>query len=404
MSALEKGTGFELKIAELFKQNGYHVSHNVKMKGKSGTEHQIDILAEYKAPLHISSVIIEAKSYHDNIDKDIVMKLVQIQQDLSADRAILVTTSSFTPGAISTASQYKNIELWDGEKISKHIGKMQLLDTSDIVRQEQYTTKKMIQAKISSEQINQIAQKTVNERAKGGFLGRGKIEEEILNVRKFFYPYYDVDMQARIQKIEKTGWRSKQETIQTVSSRTGIDAVTGSLIDINDDGLFYTYSYLSTLNEDEIKLLSFVAGVKEFEKQHLTAIGWSTGKIGKVVGSLCGKGVFTQTSSRPATFSRVYKYPNDPSSFQSIIEVYQAVNLDTHEKTIDAKISPASIMTAFGDYWEGCIVDSIDLIYYPYYAIVYGRKDGTKRIEIFDGMSGLRQEYLEKIISVSDIS
>ena len=49
MSTVEKGTGFELKIARLFKQNGYHVTHDIKMKGRSGTEHQIDVLAEYKA-------------------------------------------------------------------------------------------------------------------------------------------------------------------------------------------------------------------------------------------------------------------------------------------------------------------------------------------------------------------
>ena len=73
MSALEKGTGFELKLAELFKNNGYLVTHNVKLTGKSGATHQIDILAQFKAPLHTSTVIIEAKSYSANIDKDIIM-------------------------------------------------------------------------------------------------------------------------------------------------------------------------------------------------------------------------------------------------------------------------------------------------------------------------------------------
>ena len=93
----EKGLGLELKIAELFKKNGYDVTHNIRMKGKSGTEHQIDVFAQYKAPLHTTTVIIEAKSYESNIDKEIIMKLVQIQQDLSIDRAIVVTTSDFTP-------------------------------------------------------------------------------------------------------------------------------------------------------------------------------------------------------------------------------------------------------------------------------------------------------------------
>jgi Holliday junction resolvase len=83
LSFIEKGIGFELKLAELFKQKGYHVTHNIKMKGRSGAEHQIDVLAQYSTPLHTSTIIIEAKSHQNNIDKDTVMKLIQIQQDLS---------------------------------------------------------------------------------------------------------------------------------------------------------------------------------------------------------------------------------------------------------------------------------------------------------------------------------
>jgi len=153
MSALEKGTGFELKIAELFEKNGYHVTHDIKMKGKSGTTHQIDVLAEFKAPLHTSTVIIEVKSYKSNIDKDIIMKLIQIQQDLSADRAILATTSDFTPGALTTADQYNNLELWDGEKIASFLGKIQLMDTGDVMQESIQTTKKMVTARISHSSV-----------------------------------------------------------------------------------------------------------------------------------------------------------------------------------------------------------------------------------------------------------
>lgn len=167
MSALKKGTGFEIKIAELFQKNGYHVTHDIKMKGKSGTTHQIDVLAEFKAPLHTSTVIIEAKSYESNIDKDIIMKLIQIQQDLSADRAILATTSDFTPGALTTAEQYKNLELWDGEKIASFLGKIQLMDTGDVMEESKQTTKKMVEANVSLNEMTQYADEIVQKRAKG---------------------------------------------------------------------------------------------------------------------------------------------------------------------------------------------------------------------------------------------
>lgn len=401
MSALEKGIGFELKLAELFEKNGYCVTHDVKMKGKSGTTHQIDVLAEFKAPLHTSTVIIEAKSYKSNIDKDIIMKLIQIQQDLSADRAILATTSDFTPGALSTADQYNNLELWDGEKIASFLGRMQLMDTGDVMQKTKSTAKKMVAALVSYEQITQHANETIQKRAKGGFMGKGKIFEKVAGIKKFLYPYYDVDMESKIRKQEKTGWRSTEESIQTISSRTGVDAITGALIDVNSEGIGYQMSYLSELDEEEIRLLRYVADSKEFEKRMLSALGWSAGKIGKIVNSLLGKGVLVQTNARPATYGSVWQYPSDPSIFQSIMEEHQVVPFDSDDKTITPEISPASVETAFSTYWDGCKFNSMDVVYYPYYAIAYEKKDGTKRIEVIDGMNGKRQEDVESMIPSS---
>ena len=93
LTTYEKGLAFELKLTELFKKMGYDVIHNVKKVGRSGAEHQIDVWVEYRCPLHTSKVIIEAKSYDKPIDKDRIMKLVQIVDDLGADRGIIVTTS-----------------------------------------------------------------------------------------------------------------------------------------------------------------------------------------------------------------------------------------------------------------------------------------------------------------------
>ncbi len=398
MFALKKGTGFELKIAELFEKNGYRVTHDIKMEGKSGTTHQIDVLAEFKAPLHTSTVIIEAKSYKTNIDKDIIMKLIQIQQDLSADRAILATTSDFTPGALSTANQYNNLELWDGEKIASFLGKMQLMDTGDVMEESKQTTKHMVTPIVSLEHVTQYANEIIDNRAKGGFMGKGKIFEKVVGVKKFLYPYYDVELSAKVRKQEKTGWRSTEESIHTITSRAGVDAITGALVDLDSDGVDYQMSYLSELDEEEIQLLRYVADSGEFEKRMLSALGWSAGKIGKIVNSLLGKGVLVQTNPRPATYNRVWQYPSDPSAFQSIMEKHQVIPFDSKEKTITPEISPASIETAFSRYWDDCKINSIDVVYYPYYVIAFGKEDHTKRIEVLDGMKGYKQEYVAAII------
>lgn len=402
--ALEKGTGFELKIADLFKQKGYHVTHNIRLQGKSGAEHQIDVLAEYKAPLHTSRIIIEAKSYQNNIDKDIIMKLIQIQQDLSADRAILATTSEFTPGALQTASQYANLELWDRAKIASFLGEMQLIDTSDGVKQTPTNSIKMIETKVTQSIVEQYAKEQAEKRSKGGFMGRGKVEEKFLAATKFLYPYYDVDMEAQTYQVEKTGWRSKEKIVKKIRSRTSVDANTGALVFVTDNGLSYAYSFLSKLTDEEISLLYYVSTVRAFEKRELSAIGWSTGKINKVVNSLAGQGVLRMLQARPAVYGSAYAYPSDPSIFVSLMEKYPVVDSVTSEKKLEKLIPPASVITAFQSYWASCNVLSIDLVYYPYYAVIYERPDGSKRTEVIDGLTGQRQEHLEGIISASIVN
>jgi hypothetical protein len=245
--ALGKGTGFELKIADLFKQKGYHVTHNIKLQGKSGAEHQIDVLVEYKAPLHTSRIIIEAKSYQSNIDKDIIMKLIQIQQDISADRAILAATSEFTPGALQTASQYANLELWDRAKIASFLGEMQLIDTSDGIKETSTRSIKMIQGPVTQSIVEQYAKDQAEKRSKGGFMGRGKVEEKFVAATKFLYPYYDIDMESKVEQVEKTGWRSKEKIVKKIRSRTSVDANVGSIVFVTENGLSYGYAYLSKL-------------------------------------------------------------------------------------------------------------------------------------------------------------
>ena len=401
MSALEKGTGFELKLAELFKNNGYLVTHNVKLTGKSGATHQIDILAQFKAPLHTSTVIIEAKSYSANIDKDIIMKLIQIQQDISADRAILATTSDFTPGALQTAQQYSNLELWDRTKITSLLGEMQLLNTTDGNSKQTSNSTKMIESKLSLQDIQRVSEEKAKSRSKGGLFGKGKVEESVVTVKKFLYPYYDVNMEAKIREVEKTGWFSKEEIVKSISSRTGVDANTGTIIDIDNNGIYYGFSYLSNLSEEEISLLYYVSKVKAFEKRNLSSMGWTTTKINKVVNSLTGKGLLVMINARPATYSSKYNYPYDPSIFVSLIESFPVTENVTDELKISISLPAGTISTMFQNFWSSCKIKEIDLVYYPYYMVVFERKDGTKRTEIIDGVTGNRQEYLDGIIPIS---
>ncbi|MGI0082389.1 MAG: hypothetical protein ACREAG_03680 [Nitrosopumilaceae archaeon] len=234
-------------------------------------------------------------------------------------------------------------------------------------------------------------------------MGKGKIEEKVIGVTKFLYPYYDVDMEAKIRVIEKTGWFSKEEIVKNVNSRTSVDGNTGAIVDVTSNGISYVYSYLTNLTAEEIYLLYYVSGVKAFEKRNLSAIGWSDGKINKTVNSLTGKGLLVQTSTRPAIYKPVNQYPYNPSVFTSLIEKFKVTDTISNDKKMENNFPAGSIATFFNAYWSGCDIKSIDLVYYPYYAIIYERKDETKRTEIIDGITGQRQEYLERIMTASAV-
>ncbi|MEM1831719.1 MAG: hypothetical protein QXJ97_09360 [Desulfurococcaceae archaeon] len=60
MVAYEKGVELEKLVYRLFLSRGYDVKHNVKLRGRSGVDHQVDVYVEYRAPLHVSRIVVES--------------------------------------------------------------------------------------------------------------------------------------------------------------------------------------------------------------------------------------------------------------------------------------------------------------------------------------------------------
>jgi len=398
LSTVRKGTGFELRVAELFKQKGYDVTHNVKMSGRSGAAHQIDVLAQFKAPLHTSTVIVEAKHHSANIDKDTIMKLIHIQQDLSADRAVLATTSGFTSGAMQTAQQYGNLELWDGVRMTSLLGEVRP-DAGDGGSPVPADSARTVDARFTMQEARRHAEDSAEKRSRGGMFGRGRIEESVRDVRRFLYPYYEVDMDAKVRQVEKTGWFSKENVVSTVSGRIGVDGNTGSVVHAAHDGISYEYSYLGGLSGDEITVLHHAVKEGEFEKRNLSPEGWTAQRTNRAVNGLAGKGLLVQKGQRPATYEMKVEYPHDPSVFKSPTERFQVTESPTEDRKIECSLLPTGISEVLDGLWPGASVKDFDMVYYPYYMAVYERPDGSTRHEILDGTSGARQEYLEGVVS-----
>ncbi len=81
-----------------------------KVKGRSGVNHQIDVLTSHSGGIHSYRTAIECKYWSDKVSKDAVAKLSEIIEDARIEKGVVVSKSGFTPDAV-TFAKYKNIGL-----------------------------------------------------------------------------------------------------------------------------------------------------------------------------------------------------------------------------------------------------------------------------------------------------
>jgi len=399
VSSHEKGLALELKLRDLFKSKGYETLHNVKRKGRSGAEHQIDVLAEYRCPLHTSRVVVEAKSYDSPIDKDRIMKLIQIVDDLGADRGIIATTSYFTPGAIQTAEGH-NVELWDRERLVKLLGEVEMMVVEKGLPEKVMVSERLVQLRLNIDEARSIIRQRLDERTRGGFLGVGKVVESLEEMSMLYYPYYEAELQAAVAEEQKTGLFSKRKVKMTVNTTASVDALTGELVTLDEKGVAYPFGYLSGLDGEEI---SVVRATHSFTAASLTGLGFSEYKARKIANRLASKGVVK--AYRPKRGPMVYKlqvpFPSDPRTLRSISSTHPIEEKTGADKTFTPPSCDASaVIKALESYWSEVTVKNIFTTYYPYFACVLSAEDGSRRVEMLDAVSGEINEELGKRVRV----
>jgi hypothetical protein len=101
-----------------------------KVTGKSGVEHQVDVLTEHSDGLHNYRTAIECKYWNRRRPKDDVMKLAEILEDTHINKGVIVSQYGFTEDAVAFA-RYKNVALvelrkptekdWEGRVRDIHV-------------------------------------------------------------------------------------------------------------------------------------------------------------------------------------------------------------------------------------------------------------------------------------------
>lgn len=82
------------------------VQHNVKLKGRSGQEHQIDVYWEYEIVGTKQKVAIECKNYNKTVGIGKVRDFCGVLYDLNNVAGIMVTKVGYQKGAKEYASEY----------------------------------------------------------------------------------------------------------------------------------------------------------------------------------------------------------------------------------------------------------------------------------------------------------
>lgn len=82
------------------------VQHNIKLKGRSGQEHQIDVYWEYEITGAKHKVAIECKNYNKTVEIGKVRDFFGTLYDLNDVKGIMVTKKGYQKGAKEYASYY----------------------------------------------------------------------------------------------------------------------------------------------------------------------------------------------------------------------------------------------------------------------------------------------------------
>lgn len=112
-TAMNPNTEYERFTQEVYQQllscqhpNIANVQHNIRLEGRSGCKHQIDVYWEYEKDGARHRVAIECKNYSNHVPKEKVCAFQGVLSDLDGVEGIVVSKKGFQSGAKQYAKEY----------------------------------------------------------------------------------------------------------------------------------------------------------------------------------------------------------------------------------------------------------------------------------------------------------
>ena len=370
-STVEQGTRFELEVADILKSYGYDVQHNVTLKGTSGAGHQIDVLAKHKGPLHHDKFVVECKAYAHNVEKDILMKQVNICEDLKFGGVMVFTTADFASGCYKTAAVHGNVTLFNGDDVAR---------LSKAVDKTAPTRPSYIKPAMSES----AAKKHAKSRAKkmGGSFFHRRPKVSITTVRLVCYPYHTI--KYHIEKTERRGFFRKSEFLHKIPHEVSVDGRLGVIMSVGK-GLSYGLAFIKDMSADEITLLRCANKKGRITKREIVLAGLTKETAAKCMPRMHGLGLVTRMSMQGEP---VYKVERTiPTKITSLPQSYsKKMVVDAPGILVDSLVPTGQAINSI--QWLSEKIDGVSTTYYPFYDIRYEDVNGTRYNEMFDALTG----------------
>lgn len=172
LESKSKNTGkqYEELLRYVYEQLSYFsgkdikVKRNMKLKGKSGVTHHIDVYYQFEMNGVRHKVVIECKDHKKKVEKGMIQSFKSILDDLGNSIGIFASRNGFQSGAIEFAKHY-DIELITGGELpllSKVIAKKveTVLPDERVVGQPFWTIMEEVKGKVTGSYIC-ISDKTI---------------------------------------------------------------------------------------------------------------------------------------------------------------------------------------------------------------------------------------------------
>lgn len=124
---MDKYTEYELFVQELHQKlidSGEHgnveVKHNIKIQGKSGAKHQIDVYWSNSIAGVEQDYCVECKHWDSMVKKSDIASFVGVLNDIGHARGIFVTTKGYQKGAKLLAEENKIILIVANKIVNKY--------------------------------------------------------------------------------------------------------------------------------------------------------------------------------------------------------------------------------------------------------------------------------------------